>query len=390
SGTVAGEFTAGDEVTLTVNGVDYTGTVAADGTWTIAVAGSDLAAADSLAVSITTTDAAGNSTTTSTTHTYGVDVDAPELSIAVDSITADNVINAAEAGETVDVTGTVTGEFTAGDEVTLTVGDTVLTGTVAADGTWTTAVAGSDLGAADSLSVSITTTDAAGNSSTVSTTHAYGVDTGAPELSIAIDSITVDNVINIAESGAETIALTGTVAAEAGAETTVTVTVNGQQYTATVYAGAGTWTVDVHTADLVADSAVVVDATSTDAAGNSTTTSTARTYGVDVEAPELTIAVDAITADNIINAAEAGETVDVTGTVTGEFTAGGEVTLAVGDTVLTGTVAADGTWVIAVAGSVLAAAESLDVSITTTDAAGNSSTVSTTHTYGVDVEAPEL
>src|SRR5690606_14936817 len=176
SGTVAGEFTAGDEVTLTVNGVDYTGTVAADGTWTIAVAGSDLAAADSLNVSITTTDAAGNSSTTSTTHTYGVDVEAPELTTAVDAITADNVINAAEAGETVDVTGTVTGEFSVAAEVTLTVNAVDYTGTVASTGMFRSAVAGSDLAAAESLAVSITTTDAAGNSTTTSTTHTYGVD----------------------------------------------------------------------------------------------------------------------------------------------------------------------------------------------------------------------
>ena len=129
-----------------------------------------------------------------------MDTDAPELSIAVDSITVDNVINAAEAGETVDVTGTVTGEFTAGDEVTLTVGDTVLTGTVAADGTWTIAVAGSDLAPPDTLRVSLTTTDAAGDSSTPSTTHTYGVDADAPELTIDVDSITADNVINAAEA----------------------------------------------------------------------------------------------------------------------------------------------------------------------------------------------
>src|SRR5690606_25710839 len=114
TGTVTGEFTAGDEVTLTVGDTVLTGTVAADGTWTIAVVGSDLAAADSLNVSITTTDAAGNSTTTSTSHAYGVDVEAPELTIAVHAITAYNVINAAAAGETVDVTGTVTGEFSVG------------------------------------------------------------------------------------------------------------------------------------------------------------------------------------------------------------------------------------------------------------------------------------
>src|SRR5690606_21089667 len=129
-------FIAGDEVTLTVGGTVLTGTVAADGTWTIAVAGSDLAAADSLDVSVTTTDAAGNSTTTSTTHAYSVDVEAPELAITVDSITSDNVINAAEAGETVDVTGIVTGEFNADNAVTLTVNGVNYSSSVAQDGTW--------------------------------------------------------------------------------------------------------------------------------------------------------------------------------------------------------------------------------------------------------------
>src|SRR5690606_23490035 len=224
TGTVTGEFTAGDEVTLMVGGTVLTGTVAADGTWTIAVAGSDLAAAESLAVSITTTDAAGNSTTTSATHAYSVDVDAPELTITVDSITADNVINAAEAGETVDVTGTVTGEFNADDAVRLTVGGVGNAGTVAADGIWSLAVGGSDLAATESLGVSVTTTDAAGNSTTTTTTHGYGVDTDAPELTITVDSITADNVINAAEAG-QTVDVTGTVTGEftAGDEVTLTV-----------------------------------------------------------------------------------------------------------------------------------------------------------------------
>src|SRR5690606_31611074 len=174
-------------------------------------------------VSVTSTDAAGNSTTTSATHTYSVDVEAPELAIAVDSITADNVINAAEAGQTVDVTGTVTGEFNAADAVTLTVNGVEYIGTVAADGTWTIAVAGADLAASGDLSVSVTTTDAAGNSATASSTHAYAVDVAAPELTITVDSITSDNVINAAEAGAK-VDVTGTVTGEfiAGDEVTLT------------------------------------------------------------------------------------------------------------------------------------------------------------------------
>src|SRR5690606_23818701 len=121
------------------------------------------------------------------------------------------------------------GEFNEGDAVTLTVNGTEYTGTVTADGSWNIAVAGSVLAAATSLDVSVTTADAAGNSTTTTASHAYGVDTAAPELAVSVDSITTDNVINAAESGAETIAVTGTVAAEAGVSTTITVTVNGQE-----------------------------------------------------------------------------------------------------------------------------------------------------------------
>ena len=389
-GAVAGEFSGGDVVTLTVNGTAYTGVIAADGSWTIAVAGADLAAATSLDVSVTTTDAAGNSTTQATTHNYGVDTAAPELTVSVDSVTADNVINAAESGAPVNVTGAVAGEYSEGDTVTLTVNDTAYAGTVAADGSWTIGVAGSDLAATDTLTVSVTTTDAAGNSTTTTTTHGYGVDTTAPELTVSVDSITSDNVINASESGAETIAVTGVVTAEAGVVTTLTVTVNGQQYTATVDTAAGTWTVDVATGDLLADSSVGVSATSTDAAGNSTTTNATHDYSVDTEAPELTVSVDSITPDNVINAAESGDAVNVTGAVDGEFNAGDVVTLTVNSTEYTGAVAADGTWTIAVTGSDLAASSSLSVSVTTTDAAGNSTTQTTTHSYGVDTIAPEL
>ncbi|WP_269500271.1 Ig-like domain-containing protein, partial [Castellaniella sp. S9] len=203
---------------------------AATGMWAVDVATSDLLADSSVGVSATSTDAAGNATTTTTTHGYAIDTTAPALTVSVDSITSDNVINAAESGASVDVTGTVIGEYNAGDAVTLTVNDIEYTGAVAADGTWAIAVAGSDLAATDALDVSVTTTDAAGNSTAQTTTHSYGVDTTAPELAVSVDSVTADNVINIAESGAETIAVTGVVVAEAGAETTVTVTINGQQY----------------------------------------------------------------------------------------------------------------------------------------------------------------
>ena len=62
-----------------------------------------------------------------------VDTLAPVASISLDAITADNIVNAAEAGGTVAVTGTVGGDVQVGDTVTLTVnGNSSYTGLVQA------------------------------------------------------------------------------------------------------------------------------------------------------------------------------------------------------------------------------------------------------------------
>ena len=62
-----------------------------------------------------------------------IDTVAPVASISLDAITADNIVNAAEAGGTVAVTGTVGGDVQVGDTVTLTVnGNSSYTGQVPA------------------------------------------------------------------------------------------------------------------------------------------------------------------------------------------------------------------------------------------------------------------
>ncbi|MCA6928876.1 Ig-like domain-containing protein, partial [Pectobacterium versatile] len=71
---------------------------------------------------VTTRDAAGNATTANTSHTYGVDTVAPTASIFIDNVTSDNVINAAESGQTIAVTGQVGNEVKAGDAITVKVG----------------------------------------------------------------------------------------------------------------------------------------------------------------------------------------------------------------------------------------------------------------------------
>src|SRR4029077_15618206 len=89
-----------------------------------------------------------------------VDTLAPVASITLDAITADNIVNAAEAAGTVAVTGTVVGEVQVGDTATLTVnGNSSYAGLVQAGLTFSIDVAGSDLAAATNVHASVTTTD---------------------------------------------------------------------------------------------------------------------------------------------------------------------------------------------------------------------------------------
>jgi uncharacterized repeat protein (TIGR01451 family)/LPXTG-motif cell wall-anchored protein len=394
TGTVSGEFMPGDLVTLTVNGVDYPVTVGADGKFSIAVPGSALANDSDLTIdgSVSSTDAAGNTGTGSAQKTYQVDIAAPVPTIAVDNVTADNVLNAAEAGADVGITGTVGGDFVAGDTVTLTVNGKTFTGPVAADGTFSIAVPGADLkdDPDSTVAASVSTKDAAGNPGSASTTKAYTVDIAVPVPTIAVDKVTDDNVLNAAEAGAD-VAITGTVGGDFVAGDTVTLTVNGKTFTGPVAAD-GTFSIAVPGADLAADpdSTVAASVSTTDAAGNPGSASTTKAYTVDIAVPVPTIAVDKVTDDNVLNAAEAGADVAITGTVGGDFVAGDTVTLTVNGKTFTGPVAADGTFSIAVPGADLKddPDSTVAASVSTTDAAGNPGSAKTTKAYTVDTKAP--
>ncbi|MFE8158712.1 Ig-like domain-containing protein, partial [Brenneria goodwinii] len=75
--------------------------------WSVSVPGEVLAGNTQIHAEVTTSDAAGNPATAAADHGYAVDTVAPEAEITIDTITADNVINAAESGQTINVTGQV-------------------------------------------------------------------------------------------------------------------------------------------------------------------------------------------------------------------------------------------------------------------------------------------
>ncbi|WP_253275140.1 retention module-containing protein, partial [Pectobacterium brasiliense] len=390
TGQVGNEVKAGDAITVKVGTETYQTTVNTDGkTWSVNVPGSVLAANGDVSATVTTRDTAGNVTTANTSHAYGVDTVAPVASISIDNVTSDNMINASESGQTISVTGQVGNEVKAGDAVTVKVGNETYQTTVNTDGkTWSVNVPGSVLAANGDVSATVTTRDTAGNVTTANISHAYGVDTVAPIASISIDNVTSDNVINATESG-QTIAVTGQVGNEVKAGDAITVTVGTETYQTTVNSDGKTWSVNVPGTVLAVNSDISATVTIRDTAGNITTANTNHTYGVDTVAPVASIAIDNVTSDNVINAAESGQTIAVTGKVGNEVKAGDAVTVKVGTETYQTTVNTDGkTWSVNVPGAVLAANGDVSATVTTRDPAGNVTTANTSHAYGVDTVAP--
>ena len=95
---VGGDISVGDVVKMTINGREYSTTVATGGVWALAVAGSDLAADTEFEVVVTSSDAAGNTVESKTTSTHIVDTSAPDslvISLNTDSGSSanDNLTN---------------------------------------------------------------------------------------------------------------------------------------------------------------------------------------------------------------------------------------------------------------------------------------------------------
>ncbi|TAI99921.1 Ig-like domain-containing protein, partial [Pectobacterium versatile] len=259
------EVKAGDAVTVKVGTETYQTTVNTDGkTWSVNVPGSVLAANGDVSATVTTRDMAGNVTTANTSHTYGVDMVAPTASISIDNVTSDNVINAAESGQTIAVTGQVGNEVKAGDAVTVKVGTETYQTTVNTDGkTWSVNVPGSVLAANSDISASVTTRDNAGNATTANTHHAYSVDTTAPEIDITNFA---GNDGYVSQSESKNTVVSGT-SNEKKVDLVFT-DVNGKSVTLhDVPVTNGKWQTNVDLSTL-AEGKITAGATATDAAGN--------------------------------------------------------------------------------------------------------------------------
>lgn len=360
---------AGQIVTITLNGHTYTATVGASGNWSVIVPAADMIVLGDGPQTITATvsDKAGNEAAPGT-DTFTVD--ASQNGIAIDPVTGDNVINVTETNDGILITGTTLGvaPFAL---VTVTFGSLVRLALVQPDGKWSLALSSADLQSlgADPAGLPLSASVQALDGSTLNNSISVGLDNQAPVPTL--NTPFGDGYLNITEAAtAET--LSGTTG-KTGDGQTVTVTLGGHTYNATVD-GAGVWSVSLPSADLQAlpagNNAIVVNVT--DSAGNTATLSGSAT--VDFTAPTLTL--NPVSGDGYINSAEAAADINVTGTAS-ISEAGNTVTVTINGQPYTGIVAVNGQWTVTIPAGALAGVTDgqYPVTVQLSDAAGNSTTI---------------
>jgi len=289
---------------------------------------------DVIAVEASQEDAAGNVGVAPTRRATKTDA-TPSVTIA--TVAGDDVINAAEAGAAVTLSGT-TVDVEDGQEVTLGLGGFLYTAVVSGD--------------AYAVAVPSARVQGLGTSETVTAdvTNGFGQVASQASRTVSVDTVSpAAATINAQLTNGSTPTLEGTATLQSG--DTLVVSVNGVDYAlgagALEHDGSGGWTLVIPPADALSDGVYAVEAAVRDAAGNATTVVVAEALRVDSTAPQApTVGLDLVAASD----SGASETDEVTSesaprfvVAAGGATAGLAYVLYEGTTAIgTGTVEADG------------------------------------------------
>ncbi|WP_051337996.1 Ig-like domain-containing protein, partial [Pantoea sp. AS-PWVM4] len=365
------------------DGTDVIGSVTTDGSGNWSFITTPLLDG-SHALSITVTDAAGNIGPSSSVVNFDIDTAAPDAvtDLVVNNNEGSTLVPITEGNLTNDATPELTGTAEAGSIVNVYDGTTLLGSTsVGADGTWSYITPELDQGA---HSLSVTVSDAAGNTSANSDTIDFTVDSEAPD---PADNLQLTNDATdtpIAAGGAtndNTPVLSGT--AEANSIVTVS---DGSNVLGTALTDIdGNWT---FTTPTLTDGDHSLTVTVTDTAGNVSTASDPLAVTIDTQPPvaasNLQLSSD---ASGSLVPITSGATNDTTPVLSGTAEPGSTVTVAEGSNVLgTATVDGDGNWSFT---SPVLSEGAHSLTTTVTDAAGNTGPASPAVAITIDTAAPD-
>ena len=387
--TLNGLSEANATVTIYDNGVKL-GTAQADesGIWSFTPA-ADLGSI-SHDFTVTATDAAGNTSGQSGIFTLNIDAVAPVIP-TIGSVTNDNgnpVINVNPGQATNDTTPVLGGTAESGSLVQIYDGTTLLGSTTAnGSGSWTFTVPNGVALNNGSHSLTVTATDAAGNTSQPSAAFPIVIDTVAPTLPTLL-SVVDDQpgVVGPLVNGQLTNDTTPTLNGRGEVGATITVFSDGVAVGTTTVGGTGLWSV---TTSALGNGTHVLTVSQTDPAGNTGPATSGFTVNVDASAPDapLITSVADNTAPVIGVVANGGSTNETHPTLSGTGEIGSTITLYNGSTVLgTTTVNGAGTWSFTPTAALTAG--TFNITATATDAAGNTSAASDVRSFTLDVTAP--
>ena len=263
-----------------------------------------------------------------------------------------------------------------------TINSFTLNTTADANGTWSVTVPGAQsLADGSTFSITANATDANGNTSAdVSTTATIDIAAALAPVVTSPGTLTNDSTPTFAGTAEPGTAITITIDADGDPATNDNITLT------TTADGAGNWSIDVPPTDAITSGTATYSVVATDPAGN-TSPATSGSVTFDTTAPTAPISAvpDYVnsTTPTFSGLAEPGSTVDVVvdpdnnpGTLN-SFT-------------LSTTANADGTWSVTVpGGNALTEGATVGLEVTSTDAAGNTSST-TTDSFIVDTIAPAI
>ncbi|WP_312121459.1 Ig-like domain-containing protein, partial [Pantoea vagans] len=349
----------GQPVTVTLGGQTYSGSVDAQGNWSVTLPSAALSAlaAGETTLTVSVSNAAGNTVTGSLPISVEAPVTQPgEPTVTIGQFAGDDILSNDEKGTAQTLLGTTT-NIEAGQTVTVILGGQTYLGTVDGSGNWSVIIPAAALGnlPAGSNAIGGTVSNAAG----ITTSETRDISVDAPTTEPGVPALTLndfagDNDLSNNEKAVDQLVSGTTSNVEAGQ--LVTVTLGGQTYSASVQAD-GSWSVTVPSAALnaLAAGTTTLTVSVSNAAGDVATA----TQPITVEAPatqpgQATVTIDAFAGDDILSNSEKASDQLLSGTTT-NIPEGQQVTVTLNGETFTATVGADGSWSVTIPASSLAA-----------------------------------